>query len=58
MAARILKNPCPRSRSPRNGPSANETSMTTTGDPGEVLPAVRVRGLEYSYPDGGRRCAA
>ena len=26
--------------------------MTTTGDPGEVLPAVRVRGLEYSYPDG------
>src|SRR5437763_16073596 len=26
--------------------------MTTTGDPGDVLPAVRVRGLEYSYPDG------
>ena len=26
--------------------------MTTTGDPSEVLPAVRVRGLEYSYPDG------
>jgi cobalt/nickel transport system ATP-binding protein len=24
----------------------------TTGDPGEILPAVRVRGLEYSYPDG------
>jgi energy-coupling factor transporter ATP-binding protein EcfA2 len=26
--------------------------MTTTRDPGEVLPAIRVRGLEYSYPDG------
>jgi energy-coupling factor transporter ATP-binding protein EcfA2 len=26
--------------------------MTTTGDPGEILPAVRVRGLKYSYPDG------
>jgi cobalt/nickel transport system ATP-binding protein len=26
--------------------------MATTGDPGDVLPAVRVRGLKYSYPDG------
>src|ERR1700760_4841832 len=26
--------------------------MTTTGDHGDILPAVRVRGLEYSSPDG------
>ena len=53
MPARIPQESIPRSSiRPNRAPMVNETSMTTTGDPGEVLPAVRVRGLEYSYPDG------